>query len=208
MTIETRGPRASDIGSDFSIAGPRSRSWRARRKKGFQIFAIRARRHRLVMDDPREASARIFGPSFFHQDASGLLQHLRAVAAEAVDEALGSRAVALAHQLDEQIVLRFAPEHGRIERARGLAQESVGDAMEVAVLARLQQKVPVFDARQPLMKSATSLEHVAPHHELARHDVPRTLEQLLHRRRRRALRLAVEASDLTPLQIDLESTRV
>ena len=31
------------------------------------------------MDDPREASARIFGPPFFHQDASGLLQHLRAV---------------------------------------------------------------------------------------------------------------------------------
>src|SRR5277367_1867075 len=199
MTIETRGPRTSDIGSDFSIAGARRRSRRARRKKCFQIFAIRTRRHRLVVDYPRETSARIFGPSFFHQDASGLLQRLRAVAIEAVDQAPGSRAVARAHQLDEQIVLRFAPEHGRIERARGLAQERIGDAMEVAMLARLQQKVAVFDARQPLVKSAASLEHVAPHHELARHDVPRTLEQLLHRRRRGALSLAVETSDLTAL---------
>src|SRR5271169_3452977 len=99
MTIETRGARASDIGSDFSIAGARRRSRRARRKKGFQVFAIRTRRHRLVVNYPREASARIFGPSLFHQDAGGLLQHFDAVAAEAVDEAPGGRAVARAHQL-------------------------------------------------------------------------------------------------------------
>src|SRR5271154_1848205 len=80
--------------------------------------------------------------------------------------------------------------------------------MEVAMLARLQQKVAVFDSRQPLVKSAASLEHLAPHHELARHDVPRTLEQLLHRRRRGALRLPVESSDLTALQIDLEAARI
>ena len=54
----------------------------------------------------------------------------------------------------------------------------------MAVLARAQQEVEILAGRdEAFVEAAGALEHLAPHDELARHDVPRMREHFVHRGR-------------------------
>src|ERR1700722_9523632 len=200
MITDTRGaiPRFSRFFCDTAISGgPGLRfacAWaQARWQESLQVFSVRPRRRRFIVDNAREASMCLFSAPLFHQHAAGLLEDPGLFAVEARDKAVGGRAVARAHHLEEQFVLRFAVEPRWIERARGLAHELLGHAMKMAELARHQQKIPVLECRQTLGEAAALFECAPPHHELAWHDIPRPLEQLLHRRRFGAFGLSIQS---------------
>src|ERR1700691_4449496 len=113
MTTDTRGarPRRSEPGpaevigsrSCIIIFSVRGCARRARRPKGAQISPVCLRRRRLIVDDSREASARILGAPLVNQNVAEMAQYLDPRVAKAVDEPVGGGAVTLAHQLDEQV---------------------------------------------------------------------------------------------------------
>src|ERR1700685_3266609 len=143
------------------------------------------------------------GAALVDQNVPEMAQHLAPRAAKAVDESVGGGAVTLAHQLDEQVALGLALERLGIQRARLFAQERLRNAAEVTVLARIQQEVEILARRdEAFVESAASIEHVAPHHELARHDVPRTREQFFHRGRLTAVGPRLRRRHRDTLRID------
>src|SRR5580704_7605080 len=197
----------SGIGSDFGAVRAR-RARGTRRDESLQVAIVSPGRRRFVVEHAREASARVVAAAFVDQHAAEMAQHLDPRAAKAVDQSVGRRAVAFAHQLDEQIAFGLALERLGIERARFLAHKMLGDAAEVAVLARAQQEVEILARRdEAFVEAAGALEHVAPYDELARHDVPRMREHFVPRGRLGAVGPRVGAHR-PALGIDFERERV
>src|SRR4029077_14286661 len=149
-----------------------------------QVSAIALHRCRLIVNDPREASARLADAALLDQHARHMPHHLYSLGAKLPDETAGRGAVAFTDHAHEQVALRLAIQRLRIERTRGLADQRRGDAAEISLLAREQQEVHIFTGgNEAFVESAASLEDLAAHHELTRHDVPRPREHLRHRRR-------------------------
>src|SRR5260370_41595716 len=87
--------------SSFIIFGVRGCAPRAHRQERSQISPVGLGRRRLIVDDSRETSARVVGTALLDQDAAEMAQHLDPRAPKSVDETVGGRAVARAHQFDK-----------------------------------------------------------------------------------------------------------